>query len=304
MKKLFDYFTSFTFNAIYYVTNKIGIFYFISPFFTKLNELIHLPNTVKVRKIISSNKKNIITAPPVKNILSNSGGIKISEKDIFERVNSKSVIGSKPSNIENFEGVALDDALSYKYEWRHLSFYPIATAIKSISNKYLNKKEYSVLELGCGAGSIFEFLKYNDCKEYIGVDANIIALRNSPYIKSSENNFIELNLEEEINFNYKFDIVISFEVLEHLKKSTIPNILKTIHNHMGTNSVFLGTACLRKMEVHLTVESESWWLKQFENSGLIPHPNSKEIIKIMQLNHPYNWNLGTSVLFAMVKKKV
>ncbi|MDX2188981.1 MAG: class I SAM-dependent methyltransferase [Bacteroidota bacterium] len=303
MKKIFDYIVSKSFDMVYFFTDKMGIFYYISPFFTKLNELIHLSNTIFVRNLIKKqSKNNNIIAPNVNNSLENTGGIKISEEQIIEKINSKVLIGSKPSRLANFEGVALDDALSYKYEWRHLSFYPITKAIDAISKKYLKINHFSLLELGCGAGSIFEFLKYNDCKEYLGLDANIIALKNSPYIKGFESNFKEVNLDQEINFQYKFDIIISFEVLEHLKKTTIPNILKTIKNHMHDNSIFLGTACLREMEVHLTVESKTWWLKQFEEAGLIPHPKEKEIIEILQDHHPYNWNLATSILFAMVKK--
>jgi len=111
-----------------------------------------------------------------------------------------------------------------------------------------------------------------------------------------------LNLEQEINFNHKFDIIISFEVLEHLKKEAIPNIMKTIANHMGTDSIFLGTASTREMDVHFTVENKEWWLNEFNKVGLIPHPDSGEILEKMSNNHPYNWNIATSILFAMKKK--
>lgn len=71
---------------------------------------------------------------------------------------------------------------------------------------------------------------------------------------------------------------------------------------MGKNSLFLGTASTREMEVHLTVENKEWWLNEFAKVGLEAHPKEKEITGIMANNHPYNWNIATSILFALVKK--
>jgi 2-polyprenyl-3-methyl-5-hydroxy-6-metoxy-1,4-benzoquinol methylase len=303
MKQAKDYVFGQTFNALYWILNKLGIFFIVAPVFTGINRLLHSKNTKRAKaKIKEFSGDATVTAPPVSNSLPNTGGAIFDDEFIKYKVESKKMEASKPSNIKNFEGISLDDALSYKLEWKHYSFYPITEGIKEIAGKYLNKERYSLLELGCGAGSIFSFVRYNNCKEYLGVDANTIAIQHSPNTKNNPENFRALNLDQEINFNHHFDIVISFEVLEHLKKETIPNIAKTISNHMGKTSIFLGTASTREMEVHLTVENKEWWLNEFAKVGMVPHPQSKEITRIMAENHPYNWNIATSILFAMIKK--
>jgi 2-polyprenyl-3-methyl-5-hydroxy-6-metoxy-1,4-benzoquinol methylase len=302
MRQYRDYLLGKIFNFSYWSLNKVGLFFLFAPVFTQINKILHSKNTKKIKqKLREFDSNSKIAAPQVCNSLPNTGGVVFDEEFVKYKVASKKLEASKPSNIKDFEGVSVDDALSYKLEWKHYSFYPITEVIKEIAQKYLNKETYSLLELGCGAGSIFSFVRYNSCIEYLGLDANTIALNYSPNTKNYSNNFCPINLEQEINFNYQFDIIISFEVLEHLKKNCIPNIMRTIANHMGKKSIFLGTASTRKMDVHFTVEDKSWWLNEFEKVNLISHPKSKEITELMAANHPYNWNIATSILFAMIK---
>lgn len=91
-------------------------------------------------------------------------------------------------------------------------------------NWYLSaiKKRNIILDLGCGSG--FHSLKAAQrCKKLIGIDCNPVQLaiaKNIAKEKKIKNvTFIKANLEEKLPFkNNYFDIILAFDILEHLRK--------------------------------------------------------------------------------------
>lgn len=138
----------------------------------------------------------------------------------------KKVIGIEVSDI------LVDDIKFYECSYCGLSFfYPVFTGDENFYNKlqrfdwyYMKEKnEYkfaskyitakdSVLEVGCGYGYFRKFI--SPCN-YIGLELSIKAIeyaeKNGIYI---ENCTIE---EYVAKTNNKFDVIVSFQVLEHLK---------------------------------------------------------------------------------------
>lgn len=197
-----------------------------------------------------------------------------------------------------FEGLALDDALAYTSRWKHFSFFRQSRAIDRIARQVATGAA-TVLELGCGGGDMGHFLGILGVPGYVGVEGNALAFRFSPFIAERPRHFHCLNLQQEIDFGRAFTVVCSFEVLEHIPESSLDGILATIRNHMGPNSVFLGTASLQDdLDVHVTVRERGFWLAAFARHGLVPHENASWQREI-EAGHAFNWHAGNTNVFVL-----
>jgi SAM-dependent methyltransferase len=239
----------------------------------------------------------------LENQLLNSGGFPIDEtannnpEEVFASIGDPHKRGT---DVNGFEGLALDDALAYTNEFKHYSFLNQAKAVAAIAREQTFDYQVSVLELGCGGGDMQPFLKALGVERYLGVDGNPIAFKHSPYIQKSLEHFRLLNLQEEIDFGMKFTVVCTFEVLEHIVEDKLDGIIKTIVNHLGKDSIFLGTASLQDdLDVHVTVRPRPFWLDKFAQHGLVPHEKHEEYEKLLADNHPFNWNGDNTNVFAL-----
>jgi SAM-dependent methyltransferase len=202
--------------------------------------------------------------------------------------------------VAGFEGLTLFDALTFTDQLKDYSFFRLARTIVSVSRRPLHKTDFSVLELGCGSEAMRTFLSAFGIHRYLGVDANPVAFRYSPHIKHDPSHFRLRDLQEAIDFGTTFDVVCSFEFLKHVLEDRIPEVIGTIHRHMGSSSLFLGTASLGSYaDVHWTVRDGLWWMAQFREGGFRPHREHAECEETLACNHPFNWTVGTTTIFAL-----
>jgi 2-polyprenyl-3-methyl-5-hydroxy-6-metoxy-1,4-benzoquinol methylase len=246
----------------------------------------------------------------IKNILPNSGNIKttknyVSAEEIIIQFRDGE---NRKQEISGFEGFAPDDAIfdaeNQSYEkWSYLNLASILA--------YLSLKKYPdpmFLELGCGASHLFGFLHSYGINNYIGIDGNPYFIDFNPYLKGYEEHFMIQNLQEEIKLqsldgqNILFDVILSFEVMEHIREDKIDNLLKTILNHMHQKSILICTASLQELDVHILVRERKWWLKLFENFGLFPIKNDSLLIEVIGKCHPFNWKPTDTNIFIMELK--
>ncbi len=238
----------------------------------------------------------------LQNRLPNSGPIPIDmdAMDPDSVIEAAQDVRKRQTLVEGFEGLALDDALVYTNAYKDMSFFPLTQAIAQICRTARNAPLTSVLELGCGSGHMRRFFESFGASDYLGVDANPIAFRHSCHIVGYEEYYRLLNLQEEINFAAEFDLVCTFEVLEHIHTDRLDGMLATIRNHMRPDSLFIGTASLvADFDVHITVHSREWWLQRFAKHGLVPHPDQEGAIRLLARNHPFNWNGQNTNLFVL-----
>jgi len=238
----------------------------------------------------------------LENLLPNSGGFPIDENgnNPDEIISSIKDPHKRGTDVNGFEGLALDDALAYTNEYKHYSFFNPAKAIAKIAREQSDDSQVSILELGCGGGDMLPFFNALGIEKYLGVDGNPIAYKHSPHIQKRPEHFRVLNLSEEIDFGMKFTAVCTFEVLEHIPETKLDGIIKTVRNHLGRNSIFLGTASLQDdLDVHITVKPRPFWLEKFAQHGLVPHERHKEYEKLLADNHPFNWNGDNTNVFAL-----
>lgn len=245
------------------------------------------------------------------NILPNSGPIHL-PREFSSVTEINAIFHNAPKRrleIKGFEGFALDDAVfdSKKEPWEMWSFVPLAGFLAKFA--YARYKKPTVLELGCGPAHLFYFLRNFGIWDYIGIDGNPYFVKFNPYLKGYEKHFLILNLQEEIRLRegdkpLKFDIICSFEVLEHIREDKIENLIKTIRNHMHPQSVFFATASLKtegEIDVHVLARDRQWWLKRFAKFGLYPRADEPKIVQEMLKNKPWNWE--SNILFALEMRR-
>ena len=138
------------------------------------------------------------------------------------------------------EEFALFNQLSDEW-WNENGKFKILHQIKSHRMSYIldqinnrNIRNLKILDVGCGGGIICEPLARLGAK-VTGIDFapnNIIAAKIHSKKNKLKINYINKDIEKS-KLNEKFDIILMFEVLEHLDnwKKTIKNIKKNLNNN-------------------------------------------------------------------------
>lgn len=243
----------------------------------------------------------------IHNVLPNSGLIPL----VREFSSAKEIVANFPNAakrsqvMDGFEGFAPDDAVFDEDTeiWELWSNVRLAGVIASFG--YANYKNPSVLELGCGPAHLFFFLRHYGIRNYVGIDGNPYFIKFNRFLRGYEQHFLTLNLQQEIMLYegtnpLKFDIVCSFDVLEHIREDMIDSFIKTFRNHMHARSVAFCTASLQThMDVHVLVRDRDWWLQKFAKYGLYSRSDEAELVRKIGDNHPFNWNPSISNVFAL-----
>ncbi len=243
----------------------------------------------------------------VKNTLPNSGAVPVDAKfrSAREIVLNYQDPNRRRQQIPGFEGFAPDDAVcDWTTDlWEVWSNARLAGFIADFA--HANYENPSLLELGCGAGSLFFFLRRYGICNYVGIDGSPYFLEYSPFLAGYERHFMTLNLQEEIRLReysrpLQFDVVCSFEVLEHIREDAIDNLIHTMRNHMHARSILLCTASRQsQIDIHVLVRERGWWLDRFSRAGLVPHKNAQKVLVRLGTNHPFNWAPENTNMFAL-----
>lgn len=109
--------------------------------------------------------------------------------------------------------------------------------------KFMPKdKSCKVLELGCGMGQFYYFCKKNGYLNYTGIDAST---ENIEYIKNIFDENPEVFVEDIISYlssqkarEERYDVVVLNDVIEHLCKSEIFDVLDGVHRILNDEGVF------------------------------------------------------------------
>ena len=157
----------------------------------------------------------------------------------------------------------------------HLASYNFA--VKYVKNK-------SVLDYGCGTG--YGTFKLAEQATYvIGIDISLEAINYAKLNYSSNNiNFITNSNFERKNFIEKFDVITSFQVIEHVKNEE--NYLKSIYNLLKPGGIFLLTTPNKKNRLFPFIQKpwNIYHLKEYNatdlKSILQQHYQSVKILNI------------------------
>jgi 2-polyprenyl-3-methyl-5-hydroxy-6-metoxy-1,4-benzoquinol methylase len=101
----------------------------------------------------------------------------------------------------------------------------------------------TILDFGCGSGEMFELFYRNKFRpeQYVGLDIRERTIRENTvkYISNDNAYFQVQDLCKEFDLEEKFDIITSFEVIEHISHENIDVFLQNIVRHSDKNTLIL-----------------------------------------------------------------
>ena len=164
-------------------------------------------------------------------------------------------------NVGNFQKEDLERLTNWYWGWvRSLNkFVPLLACGKG--------KKF--LEIGCGIGPVSNILyqKGYEC------DASDISSYSISRAKKLNKNirFFQQDITESCNINSKYDLIIAFEVIEHLKKvnSGIKNMIKML-KEKGILICSTPFPCKKAYDdpTHINIHDKNYWEKEFKKNGL------------------------------------
>lgn len=179
------------------------------------------------------------------------------------------------------------------------------------SNKDFNKLAYSlfdkedisILELGCGDGNFI-----NDCvedgKKAIGLDGFWILEKYKPGRWALlPNNLFSCDVCHPFTVLFderpiKFDLITSFEFMEHLFEEDVDGTIKNIANHLNDDGYYICSISHAPDYGHFCIKDRDWWLEKFSKCDLIEINNLYPVFRYRYLR-----NLPSSEYFILKHKK-
>lgn len=111
------------------------------------------------------------------------------------------------------------------------------------------KQNESVLDFGCGDANLLESLYHNKrhCYKYLGLDIRKQIIEKNKdiwkIIKFADFECVDL-VEGNFDFKKEWDIIVSFEVIEHIGKHNTDKFLQNILKHIHNDTILLlSTPC-------------------------------------------------------------
>jgi SAM-dependent methyltransferase len=119
----------------------------------------------------------------------------------------------------------------------------------------------SVLDLGCGTGKALDFFLKHGI-DVAGVDGSDMAIRCARHPER----ILRRNLNEELKLGRRFDLVWSFEFVEHIHPNYVSNLLRSFANH--ADKIVLSAARPGQGgEGHFNEQPPEYWVAQFQTVG-------------------------------------
>ncbi|MBC8553077.1 MAG: class I SAM-dependent methyltransferase [Candidatus Brocadiales bacterium] len=120
-------------------------------------------------------------------------------------------------------------------------------------------KPTSILDIGCGSGKAIDYFLKQKISEVVGVEGSQLAIEHSEHPEL----IIKYNLNNELNLNRKFDLIYSFEFLEHIHPKYVDNLLRTFAHH--SDIVIVSAAQPGQGGLgHLNEQPMNYWINKFK----------------------------------------
>lgn len=134
-------------------------------------------------------------------------------------------------------------------------------------------KPKKVYEFGCGLGPRVYAM------DQTGLDAFGWDISNYAVNNAIHKNVAQLDITKEIDSTLKADLVIAYDILEHISYEdlgmAINNLIESSEKNILISIPVVGDPNLLKDSTHIIKEKKEWWIKQFTDKGckLIPTPD-------------------------------
>ena len=136
--------------------------------------------------------------------------------------------------------------------------------IKKIFPKIFEYKKSKVLEIGSSHGGFINLLNQNGFKNVVASDMN-----KSVLAKELKNKYLTVDIMDP-SFKTKYDVMFSFEVMEHVFDSE--KVVKNIYKMLEMNGLYIFTVPYPKKEnlyhkYHINVQDPNYWSNLFHRHG-------------------------------------
>ena len=141
----------------------------------------------------------------------------------------------------------------------------------------------SILDLGCGTGKSLDYFKLCGIR-VIGVDGSKLAIKNA----LNPELVIRYDLNKELNLKKKFDLIWSYELVEHIHPKYVDNLLKTFSNH---SDIIVMSAAKPGQggEGHFNEQLPEYWIKMFLKYGY--EYNTQKTEEFRKIPEKYSENM-------------
>jgi len=162
--------------------------------------------------------------------------------------------------------------------------------VKSVYN-IIKYKPLSLLDLGCGPGSFIEpFIE--DGNIVLGLDGFYVNRKYGvgPWGKYP-NNFFNCDIGQPFKIcydkygrinncspSYQFDIITTFEFMEHLYYNQLEQVFANINIHLKKNGIIIAGISFNQQSGHFILEDKQWWINKFLEYDLIEDKISNQIM--------------------------
>lgn len=119
----------------------------------------------------------------------------------------------------------------------------------------------SVVDVGCGLGTFLRVFKENGVVDIFGLDGtwvNKSLLSNNISLDS----FKEVDLEEEVQLNRRFDLAMCLEVAEHIQEEKADNLVSTLTN-LSDTIIFSAAIPYQGGQNHVNEQWLTYWESLF-----------------------------------------
>jgi cyclopropane fatty-acyl-phospholipid synthase-like methyltransferase len=136
--------------------------------------------------------------------------------------------------------------------------------VRELIRNFGNEMRY--MDLGCaGGGFVSQFLKYDVFA--VGIEGSDYNLKNQraewavyPEYLFTADITKSFTVADENGALIKFDAISAFDVLEHIHKEDLPQLLNNVLKHLKYGGFFIaGIATFPDEGYHVTLENEEWW---------------------------------------------
>lgn len=123
----------------------------------------------------------------------------------------------------------------------------------------------SAVDVGCGLGEFLHALEKAGVEEVLGIDGPWV---DTNALRISLENFKTADLEKPLNYDRKYDIVISSEVAEHISERSADVFVKSLTN-LGDVILFSAAIPLQGGTFHVNEQWPQYWANKFYKENFL-----------------------------------
>jgi hypothetical protein len=120
----------------------------------------------------------------------------------------------------------------------------------------------SVVDVGCGVGAWLQSWQQNGINNYLGIDGSHV----QKHLLIPPEKFLAANLEEKIEVNRKFDLVMSLEVAEHIPAEHAATFISSLCS-LGDVVLFSAAIPGQGGVLHYNEQYPQYWASLFAGNG-------------------------------------